>query len=68
MKHHETDNGGHYGVSLEARGLGVLVQIMQGHGFDLGLQARELLTCEEAMHLADLLHEAVDKLDDEVLP
>jgi hypothetical protein len=60
MKHHQTDNGGHYGVSLEASGLGVLVQIMEGgneHGLPMygHSQARELLTPDEAMHLADLL-------------
>ena len=57
MIHHPTDNGGHYGVSLQATGLGVLVQVMEGAQMPSGLghQARELLTPDEAMHLAGLL-------------
>jgi hypothetical protein len=61
MKHHETENGGHYAVSLEARGLGVLVQIMEDGSYSHAEQARELLTTEEAIHLSQLLFDAASQ-------
>jgi hypothetical protein len=57
MRHHQTNNGGHYAVAPEASGLGVLVQIMEGWGTHA--QAREVLTIDEAIHLSDLLLAAV---------
>jgi hypothetical protein len=50
MIHHGTDNGGHYGVSRDSLGRGILIQVQDEHA-----QARELLTQDEAIHLAYLL-------------
>lgn len=58
MIHNQTDNGGHFGVALNADKTGVLVQVMEGFGN--GTQARELLTPNEARRLADLLYVAAN--------
>jgi hypothetical protein len=66
MLHNQTENGGHYGVSPWPDGPGVLVQIMEGFSHlktGWSAQARELLTYDEAIHLADLLHAAVKQAE-----
>jgi hypothetical protein len=60
MTHNNTHNGGHYSVSLEAENRGILVQIMEGRETS-HTQAREILTPDEAIHLSDLLRNAVEQ-------
>lgn len=54
MRHYPTDNGGHYAVSPEASGRGVLVQVQESHP-NMAIQARELLTTDEARAMAGAL-------------
>jgi hypothetical protein len=64
MRHYPTDNGGHYAVAPEASGLGVLVQIMEGPYLSTGgMQARELLTTEEARAMAYALLDTVQAVE-----
>jgi hypothetical protein len=64
MIHNSTDNGGHYGVSLEADKRGILIQL-GANSEQAWNQLRILLTAGESAHLADLLNNAAERMNHE---